>query len=320
MKLTNEELIEMYRLLLLTRKNDERINEIYARKGLPELPHSCMGEEAIAVGCTYKLRQDDYIIPSLRARGMFLVKGIPTKVMMAGAYGKRTGPARSLSTSHHMGDVSKGVMIGTGLIGSSLAVATGAALGLKDMGKDTVFVISFGDGASSQGDFYESLNLAVIWKLPVIFVCENNGYAISTTTARQMGVENVADKATGLGVPAVIVDGNDVMAVFEATQEAVARARKGEGPTLVECKTNRWRGHSENDRDAYRNSAEVEAMQRDCCVTRFEKHLLEKGILTPTLAAEIMQSVAQEIDEAVKFAEESPFPAPEEALRHVYAD
>ncbi len=320
MNLTKDELREMYRLLLLTRKNDERVNEIYARKGLPELPHSCMGEEAIAVGCTYKLRQDDYIIPSLRARGMFLVKGIPTKVMMAGAYGKRTGPARSISTSHHMGDMSKGIMLGTGLIGSSVAVATGAALGLKDMGKDSVSLISFGDGASSQGDFFESLNLAAIWKLPVIFVCENNGYAISTTTDRQMAVENVADKAAGLGVSAVIVDGNDVLAVFEATQEAVARARRGEGPTLVECKTNRWHGHSENDRDNYRNPAEVEAMKRDDCVKRFEKYLLDKGVLTPELAAKIMQSVLQEIDEAVKFAEESPFPAPEEALRDVYAD
>ncbi|RXG63013.1 thiamine pyrophosphate-dependent dehydrogenase E1 component subunit alpha, partial [Candidatus Atribacteria bacterium 1244-E10-H5-B2] len=255
---------------------------------------------------------------TLRSRGMFYTKGVSTKIMMAGMYGKKTGPSGGKGTSHHMGDLNLGILVGSGLIGSSIPIAVGAALGLKEIGKDSVVVTTFGDGASSRGDFHESLNLAAVWKLPVIFICENNGYAISTPVCKQMAIKNVADRRYGM--PAVIVDGNDVLAVFKATQKAVGRARRGEGPTLIECKTDRWRGHSENDKGGYRDQKEVEKMKQNCPVKRFKEYLMEKGILNKKLEAEIEKQVCIEIDEAVKFAEENPFPAPEEALSDVYDD
>ncbi|MBS4023044.1 MAG: thiamine pyrophosphate-dependent dehydrogenase E1 component subunit alpha [Dethiobacter sp.] len=319
MTLSNEELLEMYRLLLFARRNDEKICEIYASRGLPELHHSSLGEEAIAVGTTFKLRQDDYVLPSLRARGMFYTKGVSANLMMAGMFGKKTGPAGGKATSHHMGDLKLGVLPGTGLIGSSIPIATGAALGIKQMGKDSVVITTFGDGASSRGDFHESLNLASVWKLPIVFVCENNAYAIGTCQQKQMAIQNVADRAPGYGIPGVIVDGNDIIAVFEATQRAVARARAGEGPTLLECKTKRWRGHSENDKDLYRCAQETAAMRSDCPVKRFEAYLLEKGVLSEKMVSIMEMQVQKIIDESVKFAEESPFPAPEEALGDVFS-
>lgn len=320
MELTGEELREIYRLLLLTRRNEEKVNEIYARRGLPELPHSCIGEEAVAVGSSYKLRREDYVLPSLRARGYFFVKGAPARVMLAGQYGKRTGPARGKSTSHHMGDLKLGILGGSGLIGSSIPLAVGAALAIKYQDRDNVVVTSFGDGATSRGDFHESMNLAAVWRLPVIFVCENNGYAIATRLEQQMAVKNVADRAAAYGMPGVIVDGSDVLAVFEATREAVERARSGAGPTLIECKTHRWRGHAENDPDLYRDRDVVESWHRDCPVKKYQDYLLSRGVLTEQMIDEIEASVRLEIEDAVRFAEESPFPEPEEALGGVYAE
>ncbi len=320
MILTREDLLEMYRLMLLTRKHDERVVEIYARKGLPELPHTSIGEEAVGIGCSYKLRPDDYILPSLRDRGMFYAKGVSFRTMMAGMYGKRTGPAKSKATSHHMGDLKLGVLAGSGLIGSSIPLAVGAALGIKQLGKDSVVITTFGDGASSRGDCHESMNLAAVWQLPVIFVIGNNGYAISTPQSKQMAVKDLAVRAQGYGMPGYTIDGNDIMAVFATGQEAIARARRGEGPTLIECKTNRWRGHAENDRDLYRTQEDREAMRQDCPIERFEKYLKERDILNPVLKEQIEKSVLAEIEDAVRFAEESPFPAPEEAEGHVYAD
>lgn len=320
MELTREELLAVYRWLLLTRRTDEKVCEIYARQGLPELPHSSQGEEAIAVGCTFGLRKDDFILPSLRARGMFYVKGISSRKMMAGMFGKIDGPTGSIGTSHHMGSIRDGVLAGTGAIGSGIPLAVGSAWGLKQQGKDSVVVTTFGDGATSRGDFHEALNLAAVWKLPVVLICENNGLAISTPVTKQTAAASIAERAAGYGMPGVTVDGNEVLAVYRATQEAVARARKGEGPTLIECKTNRWRGHSENDRDSYRNQEELAKIKEDCPVRRFQDYLLSKGLVDGQLIAEIEASVREEVEDAVQFAINSPWPAPEEVKYKVFCE
>ncbi|KKM10150.1 hypothetical protein SY88_15590 [Clostridiales bacterium PH28_bin88] len=309
----------MYRLMLFIRRNDEKICEIYTRRGLPELPHSSQGEEAIPVGSAYKLQQGDYVLPSLRSRGYFYVMGITPDEMMAGMFGKKTGPAGGRATSHHMGDLTRGVLSGSGLVGSSIPIATGAALGLKQQGRPNVVITSFGDGATSRGDFHESLNLAAIWDLPVIFICENNEYAMSTPTSRQMKIAHVADRAKAYGMPGVIVDGQDVLAVFDGTQEAIARARRGEGPTLIECKTKRWRGHSEKDKGGYRDQTVEEEIRKADPVLFFQRYLLERSILTEELIKDLEALVIEQIEESVRFAEESPYPDPADCLTEVFA-
>ncbi len=319
MIMTNEQLFEIYRYILLTRRCDESINEVYKRRGLPELPHSSQGLEAIHVGSVYGLRDDDWVLPSLRSRAYFYVRKVPLKVMMAGMFGKITGPNRGKGTSHHSAHRNHGVLPGSGLVGSSIPWAVGAALALKKQGKDSVVVVAFGEGATSRGDFHESLKLASVWNLPVIFVVENNMVAISTPIEKQMKEKEVAKKAIGYGIPGKIVDGTDVLEVYAHAQEAVARARKGDGPTLLECVAHRWKGHHANDTDFYRDAIQIQKYREDCPLKKFEKYLINERRFDADMLKNVEKEVQQEIEEALKFAEDSPFPDPVEALSDVYA-
>lgn len=320
MPLDDDDLIKMYRWMVLTRCFDQRVCDLQFQRGIPELQHASIGQEAVGVGACYGLRPDDLVLPSLRTRAAFLVKGISPERQMAALYGKATGAGRGKETSHHMGDPALGVIAGSGVVGGSIPVGVGAALACKLQNTDRVTLIFFGDGASNRGDFHEAANLAAILKLPAIFICENNQYALSMPISRHLPIKNVADRAASYGMPGVVVDGNDVIAVHEAVGEAIARARAQEGPSLVECKTYRWRGHSERDvNQVYRTRDEVEEWKKHCPIKRLGQLLISRGILSQELLDEIEKEATAVVDRAVEYAEQSPHPSPEEALDNVYA-
>jgi pyruvate dehydrogenase E1 component alpha subunit len=238
---------------------------------------------------------------------------------MAEILGKKTGYCKGKGGSMHIADFKIGMLGATAVVGAGIPIAVGAGLSAKLRKTDQVVACFFGEGASNQGTFHESINMASTWKLPVIFVCENNLYAMGTRQSRVMAIENVADRAVAYGIPGVVVDGNDVLAVYETTQKAVERARKGEGPTLIECKTYRLKGHSRVDPAKYRPKEEVEEWLAKDPIKRFKEKLLQTNTLTESEIQQIEKEVSAEIEEAVKFAMESPYPAPEEALEDVYA-
>ena len=317
--LKNSDLIAMYRLMVLTREFEMRMAKIHSQKGLVENPHLCVGEEAIGVGSGYGLRKDDYVVPSLRGRSVFLTRGVSPSVLMAGAYAKATGPAKGKYPPHHMGDLEKGILAASLLIGSQLPLAVGAGIALKMIKQtDSVCVCYFGDGASNRGDFHESLNLAAVLRLPVIFVCENNFYAVTTHVEKTMAIKHIASRAGGYGMPGETIDGNDVLKVYDTVRGAVERARRGEGPSLVECMTYRHRPHCERFEET-RSKEELEFTWQQCPIKKFQAYLLEKKILDEEGFKNIEQEVKQEIDQAVEFAEQSPFPQPEEIFEDVYA-
>ncbi len=319
-QLTDEDLVRMYRWMVLTRAFEDRICSMWGKSGAIECPHGSQGQEAIAVGATYGLRREDQVLPSLRARGMFLVKGISTRVQMAGVFAKATGAARGKATAHHMGDSSVGVISGSAIVGGSITVATGVALALKMQKMDHVVIDTFGDGASQRGDFHEALNFAGVLKLPVIFILENNGFSEYTPLAKHYAGTDFACRAQGYGFPGIQVDGMDVLAVYEAVQQAVARARSGAGPTLLECVTYRFRNHCEPEPpEAFRDADEIERWRLKDPIPRLRNQLLQRGALTPERIEAIDREIAAEIDESIEFAEASPFPQPDELFRDVYA-
>jgi pyruvate dehydrogenase E1 component alpha subunit len=312
-------LIEMYTSMLKIRYFEEKVFELYGQNLVPGTIHLYAGEEAVAVGVCSSLHLDDYIISTHRGHGHCIAKGADLGKTMAEILGKKTGYCKGKGGSMHIADFDIGMLGATAVVGAGIPIASGAGLSIKLRSTDQVAVCFFGDGASNQGTFHEGINMAAVWKLPVIFVCENNLYAMGTRQSIVMTIENVADRATAYGIPGVSVDGNDVLAVYEAASEAVKRARKGEGPTLIECKTYRQKGHSRFDPAAYRPKAEVEEWLKKDPITRFKSVLIENGTLTLQEANKLRLEVKEAVEAAVKFATESPFPQREEALEDVYA-
>ncbi len=312
-------LMDLYREMVRVREFETKVSELFAQGKIPGFVHLYIGEEATAVGTCANLRDDDYITSTHRGHGHCLAKGGDMKLMMAELFGKKTGYCKGKGGSMHIADVDMGILGANGIVGGGLAIAPGAGLAAKLRGTDQVTTCFFGDGASNQTTFHEGINLASIWRLPVIFVCENNEYGISLHQSRHQRIADVADRAVAYGIPGVVVDGNDVMAVYEAVAEAVKRARAGEGPTLIEAKTYRWRGHFEGDPTVYRDEKEVAEWKARCPIERFGKHLIEMDIATEKELNTIKAEVDAEVEEAVRFAQESPLPAPEEALEDVYA-
>ena len=322
MKLTKKQFLEMYRWLALIRETEAKMVEYHQHSPICELPHASLGQEAISVGCVYPLKKDDLVLPSLRTRGAFLIKGISSRTMMAGAFGKDTGAAHGKCTSHHMSDRSCGVIVGTGVVAGHVPIAVGTALASKLMGKDSVSVAFFGDGACNRGDIHESMNMAAVFNLPLIFVIENNRYAINVPASYHSKVKDFALRAAGYGIPGVVVDGNDLIAVYEVMTEALKRARNGEGPTVIECKTYRFRRHSEREPHDLRPEEEVKyQMEHNDPVKRYCSYLLDNGIARQEQLDELNSSVKEEVADAIKFAEESPFPDPSGyVLTNVYAE
>jgi len=309
----------MLKKMLEIRFFEEKVFDLYTQNVVPGTIHLYAGEEAVAVGVCSVLRKDDYITSTHRGHGHCIAKGADLKRTMAEILGKKTGYCKGKGGSMHIADFTIGMLGATAVVGAGIPIAVGAGLSIKLRKTDQVVACFFGEGASNQGTFHESINMASIWKLPVIFVCENNLYAMGTRQSRVMAIENVADRATAYGIPGVVADGNDVMAVCEATWKAVESARKGDGPTLIECKTYRQKGHSRVDPAKYRPKEEVEEWLAKDPVKRFKERLLQANVLTEVEIQQIENEVSLEIEEAVKFAMESPFPEPEEALEDVYA-
>jgi pyruvate dehydrogenase E1 component alpha subunit len=248
------------------------------------------------------------------------MKGVDMKIMWAGMFGRRNGSGRGVGPASHSGDNSIGLLAGTGLIGSGIPISTGAALAMKLQKKDSVALHFFGDGASNRGDFHEALNMAGVLKLPIVYVCDNNCYAMTVSAECAMAIKDIAVRAAGYGFPGLAVDGNDVLAVYEATREAIARARRGEGPTLIECKTYRFLGHSIGDPQEYRTAEEVHSWKKKDPIQRLESSLKKKRLLSDSQVKETYRSVSEEIEQAVQFAESSPMPVFEDAQASVYAD
>jgi pyruvate dehydrogenase E1 component alpha subunit len=314
-----EKLIDMYRVMVRIRTFENRVYKEFAAGHIPGFVHLYAGEEAIATGACANLGTDDYITSTHRGHGHVIAKGGKTDRMMAELYGKKTGSNKGKGGSMHIAEVDIGMLGANAIVAGGIPIAGGAALSAKMRGTNQASICFLGDGATNTTRFHEGVNLASIWKLPIVYVIENNTYAETTPVSYAMNIPNIANRAVAYGIPGVTVDGNDVLAVYEIVGEAVARARRGEGPTLVECKTCRHYGHYEGDTQTYRTKQEFEECHKRDPIPRFRKKLAEMRVLTEKQADEINQEILTELDEAVKFAEESPLPAPEETLEDVYA-
>ncbi len=317
-KSRSDQLIGYLKKMLEIRYFEDKFMDLFTRNAIEGASHLYAGEEAVAVGACATIREDDYITSTHRGHGHCIAKGGDLKRMLAEVAGKATGYCKGRGGSMHIADVSAGNLGATGIVGSNIPVATGAGLSIKMRKTDQVVLCFFGDGAVNTGAFHESLNMAAIWKLPVIYICENNLYGMSVSVNRAFPFEDIAERTKGYNIPGVIADGMDVLNVKEVVGKAVDRARKGEGPTLVECKTYRYYGHTASDSRAYRTREEEKAWRARDPVKNLEDRLVREGILTPEKVKEIEDFVAKEVQEAEEFALSSPYPAVESLYDDVY--
>ncbi len=319
-KESKEELLGYLKKMLQIRYFEQKVWELLSRNIIKGASHVYEGEEAVAVGAIAAIREDDYITSTHRGHGHCLCKGGELKYMLAELCGKATGYCKGRGGSMHIADVTKGNLGATGIVGSNIPIATGAGLSIKLRGTDQIVLCFFGDGATNNGVFHESLNLASLWKLPVVYVCENNLYGMSVSVNRASAVKDLYKKACAYNMVGEAVDGMDVLAVKEAVSRAAERARKGEGPTLLECKTYRYRGHSRSDARVYRTKEEEEYWKERDPIKNFWQRLLKEGIATQQELEGIEREVEREIEEAEKFALESPYPPLEELENDVYVE
>lgn len=311
-------MLQVYEQMQTIRNFEESAGREFANGKIPGFVHLYAGEEAVAVGVCSHLTDDDFITSHHRGHGHCIAKGVDLREMTAELLGREAGACRGKGGSMHIADVHKGMLGANGIVGGGFPLATGAGLTCKYNGRGQVAVCFFGDGASNQGTFHESLNLAGIWQLPVVFVAENNGYAESTPVTYHMSCRDIAERAAGYNMPGVTVDGLDVFAVYEAAGEAVARARRGEGPSLIECKTYRYFGHFEGDTTTYRTKEELASFRERDPIQALRRSMTARGVASGEQLDAIDQRVQARIDDAWRFAEESPLPAPEDALTDVY--
>lgn len=317
--LTRDQLLDIYYHLRLTRFLEERIGILYRQGKIFGGVYLSTGQEAVSVGAAYALEAGDVILPSHRDMGAHLLRGIQPREILAQYLGRIGGPSRGREGNVHFGDIQRGNVAFISPMADGIPVATGVALALKRLGKGRVAMTWFGEGAASRGDSHEGINLAAVLQVPVVFVCNNNQFAYSTPLSRQARVPDVASRAAGYGIPGVIVDGNDVVGVYRATREAVARARRGEGPTLLECKTMRMRGHSEHDDASYVPRQLLEEWRGKDPIQRFETRLREQGSLDDAGVARVAKRIADELEAAVAWAEASPFPEGKDVEQGVYS-
>lgn len=315
----SETLLEMHRQMLRLRRFEERVNDLFLAGMIPGTLHLYTGQEAVAVGVCTALRKDDFIVSTHRPHGHYIAKGGQLAEIMAELLGKRTGCCKGKGGSMHVGDFTVGMPPAIAIVGGNVPIAAGMGLAFRMRKTDQVVACFFGDGAVNQGMWHEGVNIAAVWKLPVIFVCENNLYAASTHISKAILLEKIALRASAYGIRGVTVDGNDVLAVLEATVRAVEGARRGSGPTLIECLTYRHGGHSRSDPATYRPKTEVKEWLQKDPITAFRARLIDMGILTEKQVEKTEREVAFEIDRAVEFAARSPLPEPETALEDIYA-
>jgi pyruvate dehydrogenase E1 component alpha subunit len=319
MEVSRDRLLLMYEIMLKIRHFEQRVRDLFAAGEMPGFVHLYLGEEAVAAGACAALDAADVITSTHRGHGHIIAKGGEMKRMMAELYGKATGYNKGKGGSMHIAAPSLCILGANGIVGAGLPIATGAGLSTRLLGTGRVAMCFFGDGASSEGTFHEAINIASALDLPVIYVCENNVYGVGTRQCDVRNVEDIADRAAAYGIPGVVVDGNNVLAVYEACSEAVGRARAGHGPTLIECKTYRWQCHFEGEPDTYRSDEEVAAWMQREPIAPYRASLIERGVLTEEEADAIEADVIAALDDAVEFARESPLPEPETALEGLWA-
>jgi pyruvate dehydrogenase E1 component alpha subunit len=315
-----ETLVKIFHQMLLVRRFEEKCAESYSLGKIGGFCHLYIGQEAVGVGAISALRDDDYVLTSYREHGQAIVKGISPEAVMAELYGKAGGCSKGKGGSMHMFDKRVNFLGGHAIVGGQIPLATGVAFATKYKETDQVTLCFFGEAAVNQGVFHESLNMAQLWKLPCIYICENNQYGMGTSLARAMSLQNVAEKACAYELASEFVDGMDVLAVRRATQRAIKRARENYLPTLIEARTYRYMGHSMSDPGNYRTRAEIEKYQERDPIKTFTATLKESGILTDKDIANVEAQVKEEIERAVRFAEESPEPDPSELHKDVYAN
>ena len=316
--LDREMLLGMYERMVQIRTFEDAAGKNFAAGLVPGFVHLYAGEEAVAVGVCSHLSDKDYITSTHRGHGHCIAKGVDIPGMVAELMGKATGVCKGKGGSMHIADVGKGMLGANGIVGGGIPLACGAALTAKTLGTGGVAVCFFGDGASNQGTFHEGLNLAAIWKLPVVFVCENNGYAEATPVAYHCAATDIATRAGAYEIPGIVVDGLDLFAVYEAAGEAIARARRGEGPTLIEAKTYRFYGHFQGDTITYRTDEEVLRYRERDPIAGLKKYIKDHEMATEEELDAIDARVVADLDRAWLDAQAAPWPEPAEALTDVY--
>ncbi|GAC1657321.1 MAG: thiamine pyrophosphate-dependent dehydrogenase E1 component subunit alpha [Ktedonobacteraceae bacterium] len=318
-KLSSQQLLNMLNTMYRIRVFEEKVDELFMRGEVHGTTHLSIGEEATAVGALVALRSDDYITSTHRGHGHCIAKGADLSLMVAELLGKETGYCHGRGGSMHIADVKTGNLGANGVVGGGIPIATGVGLGLQLQGLDRVCLCFFGDGAANEGTFHESINMAAIWDLPVIFLCENNQYGMSMSTRRSMRNKTIAQRAESYGIPGELVNGNDVLAIYEAVYKAAQRARAGQGPTLIESHTYRHKGHSKSDQNRYRTRDEIREWQQRDPIQQFVQLLVTEGTISSQEVKQAEADAYQAIEDAYQFALSSPEPDPENLLEGVYA-
>ena len=314
-----DQALSLYQQMVKIRKFEEKLYQLFLTQPMPGSMHQYNGQEAVAVGVCAHLKQDDYVSSTHRGHGHCIAKGADLNGVMAEMFAKETGCCRGMGGSMHIADFNVGMIGANAIVGGGIPIAVGAGWTCKYKKLDRVSVVFFGDGAANEGSFHESVNLAAIWQLPVIFVCENNLYGFSTHYRRTMLIDNIADRAQAYGIPGVIVDGQDLSAVYDVAGQAITNARTGKGPTLIECKTYRYRGHSRFETPNYRTKEELQQWQQRDPIVLFAQHLRQEHNVSEDQLTQIDQDVDRLMDAAVEFSEQSPDPKPDDYQKYILA-
>lgn len=317
--MNDETLIKLYRQMWLIRYFEEKVDDFFKQGLIYGTTHLCIGQEATAVGTCAVLEAGDKITSTHRGHGHCIAIGSRVDQMMAELFGRTTGYCKGKGGSMHIADVDGGNLGANGIVGGSIPLAVGSALTAQMKKLDYVTVCFFGDGATNEGSFHEALNMAAIWQLPVVFVCENNQYGMSSAVNDMTNIEKLSDRAQAYGFPGVTIDGNDLIEVIQTADEAVKRARSGGGPTLIEMNTYRWKGHSKSDRGKYRTQEEVEKWKKKDPIKRYERLLLKHGLLNETKISSIKQDALKEVEDSIDYAKQGPMPTVHDVLTDVYA-
>jgi pyruvate dehydrogenase E1 component alpha subunit len=318
---TKAEKLELYKRMLTVRAFEEKAGELFAQNLIPGFIHLSIGEEASSVGTCSVLRDDDYVASTHRGHGHLIAKGADPKRMFAELFGRKTGYCKGKGGSMHIADFSLGILGANGVVGGGFPIIIGAGLSIKLRKTSQVGIVFFGDGAANRGTFHEAANMAAIWKLPVVFVCENNLYASTTPAEYSLAGSSIAGRAAAYGIPGSVVNGNDILEVRNAVGKAVKRAREGKGPSIVENQTYRYRGHFEGDPQKYRTTNEVDDFKREHDpIQLFMAVLIKDGIIDDNRDTKLKDEVATRIEEAVRYAQDQPLPRPEEALEDLYSN
>ncbi|MCD6343765.1 MAG: thiamine pyrophosphate-dependent dehydrogenase E1 component subunit alpha [Spirochaetaceae bacterium] len=318
MKITKAKHLDMYLKMVQTRRFEEKAAKLFVQGKVHGTAHFCIGEEATGIGVCSALENDDYILQTHRGHNQGIGKNMDINLMMAEFLGKETGYCKGKGGCMHIADFSKGSLGANGIVGGGIPLAVGAALSQKYKKKDNITVGFFGDGAANEGAFHESLNLASVWKLPVLFVCTNNYYGMSTHLSKSMNITDISIRAESYGIKGMAIDGNDILKIYEETTKAKKYVMKN-GPMLMVLNTYRWMGHSKSDAQAYRTKEEVDEWKAKCPIKQYREYLLNEGIATENTLSELDKQAVQDIETAVEFAENSPEPRIENIFEDVYA-